>query len=76
MIIKKLLSTLFLFVLIFGNATPAAAQEVEIPVIRGVLFHSPTCSHCRTVITEVLPPLVQQYDEQLLIHHVDGKSVV
>jgi uncharacterized membrane protein len=33
----------------------------EGPVVHAVLFYSPTCPHCHTVITEVLPPLIQLY---------------
>ena len=35
------------------------------------LFYSPNCGHCHLVITELLPPLVEQYGEQLSIVGVD-----
>lgn len=38
-------------------AAPALAQEREEPVVRGVLFFSPTCGHCEYVINSVMPPL-------------------
>jgi uncharacterized membrane protein len=39
--------------------------------VRAVLFFSPSCGHCHYVITEVLQPLVDQYDDQLIIIGVD-----
>jgi uncharacterized membrane protein len=41
-------------------------------VVRVLLFHSPSCIHCETVRTEVLPPLQAQYAEQLEIVEVDA----
>lgn len=41
------------------------------PVTKAVLFYSPSCGHCEYVITEVLPPLLEQYGDQLLILLVD-----
>jgi uncharacterized membrane protein len=41
------------------------------PVVKAILFYSPTCSHCHYVITEVLPPLFEQYPGQLMIIGVD-----
>ena len=38
-------------------APTAAAQDDEGPVVRGVLFFSPTCGHCEYVINTVMPPL-------------------
>lgn len=51
-------------------APPAAATE---PVVRAVLFFSPTCPHCHVVIDDVLPPIFEAhggpavvvYDESL-----------
>lgn len=40
-------------------------------VVRAVLFYSPTCPHCETVINEVLPPLVDQYGTRLQIFGVN-----
>jgi thiol-disulfide isomerase/thioredoxin len=40
-------------------------------VARAVLFYSPTCGHCQTVINEILPPLFEQYRDQLYIIGVD-----
>jgi uncharacterized membrane protein/thiol-disulfide isomerase/thioredoxin len=45
---------------------PTLAGE-EIPIVHAVLFYSPTCPHCHIVINEDIPPLIEQYGEQLLI---------
>jgi uncharacterized membrane protein/thiol-disulfide isomerase/thioredoxin len=39
----------------------------QTPVVRAVLFYSPSCGHCYTLITEDLPPLLEKYNEQLQI---------
>jgi len=41
------------------------------PIVHAVLFYSPTCGHCHYVITEVLPPLFEQYGDQLQMVTVD-----
>jgi uncharacterized membrane protein len=43
-------------------------------VVRAILFYSPTCGHCHLVITEALPPLFDQYGDQLQIIGVDISS--
>jgi thiol-disulfide isomerase/thioredoxin len=55
-----------LFVLLAAPLTSAHAQT-EPPVVRAVLFYSPTCPHCEQVINETLPPLIQKYGDQLQI---------
>ncbi len=40
---------------------PAAAQSGGDSVVRAVLFYSPTCPHCHSVISEVLLPMVDDY---------------
>lgn len=46
----------------------ALAQE---PVVYAALFYSQTCSHCHYVITEFLPPLLDQYGDQLQVLYID-----
>jgi uncharacterized membrane protein len=43
----------------------------QAPVVRAVLFYSPTCGHCQHVIEEVLPPLFETYGDQLQIVGID-----
>jgi uncharacterized membrane protein/thiol-disulfide isomerase/thioredoxin len=52
----------------WSRTTPAHAQA---PVVRAVLFYSPSCPHCHKVITEDLPPLFEKYGDQLQIVGVD-----
>src|SRR5690606_6098393 len=41
------------------------------PVVQAVLFYSPSCPHCHYVANEVLPPLFEQYGEQLQLAGVN-----
>jgi uncharacterized membrane protein/thiol-disulfide isomerase/thioredoxin len=59
-----------LFSLLAAPASSAYAQTSP-SVARAVLFYSPTCPHCEQVITQTLPPLIQQYGDQLAIAGVD-----
>jgi uncharacterized membrane protein len=43
------------------------AAEKDLPVVRAVLFASPTCEHCAKVKEEVLPPLIERYGSRLKI---------
>lgn len=57
--------------------TGIAAQKA---VVNAILFYSPTCPHCHIVIEEVLPPLIDQYGDQLNIlainvMHEDGQAL-
>lgn len=55
--------------MVFGsNIKPAGAAD---PVVRAVLFFSPTCPHCHKVISEDLPPLAKEYGDQLEIIGID-----
>lgn len=54
--------------LIAGWTHPAGADRA---IVRAVLFFSPTCSHCHKVMTEDLPPLIEQYGDQLRIFEID-----
>ncbi len=55
--------------------TGARAQEADAPVVvRAVLFYSPTCPHCHIVQQQVLPPLQEQYGDQLVILQVDATT--
>lgn len=45
--------------------------QTERPAVQAILFYSPTCPHCHTVINELLVPMQDQYGEQLQILGVD-----
>lgn len=56
---------------LFVVATPAYGQN---PIVHAVLFYSPTCPHCHKVITQDLPPLLETYEDQLLILGIDTST--
>lgn len=62
----RLVSIVFLIALMLPSAAFAQA-----PVVRAILFYSPTCPHCETVIQEVLPPLFETYGGQLQMIGID-----
>ncbi len=64
---KKLLILLCLGGLILFSILPAQMAGAADPVVRAVIFYSPTCAHCHKVLTEDLPPLIEQYGHQLQI---------
>jgi uncharacterized membrane protein/thiol-disulfide isomerase/thioredoxin len=51
-----------------------APTRAQAPIVRAVLFYSPTCPHCHKVITEDLPPLFEKYGDQLQIVGVDTST--
>jgi uncharacterized membrane protein/thiol-disulfide isomerase/thioredoxin len=64
---KKVLILMCLVWLILFSILPAQTVMADEPVVRAVIFYSPTCGHCHKVLTEDLPPLVEQYGNQLQI---------
>lgn len=57
----------------FGPSTAVAQAlpESETSVVHAILFFSPTCPHCHEIITNVLPPLMEQYGNQLQVAGLD-----
>jgi uncharacterized membrane protein len=57
---------------LFTRTQPIQAQT-PIPdvTVYAVFFYSPICGHCHYVVSEVLPPLFEQYGDHLLIVGVD-----
>jgi uncharacterized membrane protein/thiol-disulfide isomerase/thioredoxin len=45
--------------------------QSDLPVVRAVLFYSPTCGHCESVINGTILPLIEKYGNQLQIIAVD-----
>jgi uncharacterized membrane protein/thiol-disulfide isomerase/thioredoxin len=68
---SRIMLILLSFALLIGTATSAYAMVNQSPanqvVVRAVLFFSPSCGHCHTVIEQVLPPIAEKYGEQLEI---------
>jgi uncharacterized membrane protein len=61
---KLRITLLVLLIAMLGvAASPAFAQTEtdDSPVVHGVLFFSPTCSHCELVINEHLPGIYEQF---------------
>jgi len=54
----------------YSGSFKAHAQTSE-PVVRAILFYSPSCPHCHQVIQEDLPPLFDLYGDQLYIIGID-----
>lgn len=52
---------------------PASAQEE--PIVRAIMFWMDGCPHCHEVLDYVLPPLKQQYGDQLDILLVELKTM-
>lgn len=65
---KRICLLLLLFLLLPASLVTAVDEE---PVVRAVLFYSPTCPHCHQVITQALPPLLDEYGERLYILLID-----
>jgi thiol-disulfide isomerase/thioredoxin len=64
---KKALTLLCLGGLILFSILPARRAWAAKPVVCAVIFYSPNCGHCYKVLTEDLPPLIEQYGNQLQI---------
>jgi uncharacterized membrane protein/thiol-disulfide isomerase/thioredoxin len=74
---KKTLSLLCLgWLILLSNflLQPARTAWADEPVVRAVLFYSPTCPHCQKVIQEDLLPLIDKYGKQLEIIGVNIES--
>jgi len=73
------LLTIGLLILLFTSflAYPALAQEGDEdsqPVVRAILFYSPNCGHCENLIQNELPPLLEQYGDQLKIVAINSAN--
>ena len=67
---QKIKLVLILLLLLLG-LTIGTASAQDAPKVRAILFYSPTCQHCHKVITQDLPPLFDQYGDQLYILGID-----
>lgn len=70
---KRIVTVLLALMLGLGILLPIAHADTATPtskspaVVRAVLFWSKTCSHCREVINNALPPLQAKYGSRLEI---------
>jgi thiol-disulfide isomerase/thioredoxin len=62
---------LLILICVTSFLATACACGGDKPVVRAILFYSPSCPHCHKVINEDLPPLSQQYGRQLEVLEVD-----
>jgi uncharacterized membrane protein len=69
---KYLISRVIALALSLFLAAPGLVQAATPPIVRAVLFFSPTCPHCHYVMEEVLPPLQAQYGDQLQILEINA----
>lgn len=65
------LITFILMLPVWLSSLQASSLDSDEAVVHAVLFYSPNCGHCHLVITEALPPLFEQYGDQLYIVGVD-----
>jgi uncharacterized membrane protein len=69
---RRIVSSLILGLFLIALAAPTVTHaQVEQPVVRAVMFYSPSCPHCHVVLQEGLPPLVEKYGDQLQIMLID-----
>ena len=64
---NRKITLIAILILLLSLSVSTAGAQVEQPLARAILFYSPTCQHCEKVITQDLPPLFEEYGEQLLI---------
>lgn len=50
-----------------GLFAPLHPVSAQISVVRAVIFYSPTCGHCEKVLTQDLPPILEQFGDRLEI---------
>lgn len=60
---KLLLCLIVVALLLFLNGTVHAQSTT----VNAILFYSPSCPHCHQVISEDLPPLIQDFQNELFI---------
>jgi uncharacterized membrane protein len=68
--LSRLAALMAILLALLGAGAARAAE----PVAHGVLFFSPSCPHCHTVMDEVLPPLQARYGDQLVIATIDASQ--
>ena len=68
---RRLFNFFIVLLILFSITSLTISVHAQDSQVRGILFFSPTCGHCHTVITEVLPPLADKYGSQLQIAGVD-----
>ncbi|MFO7944611.1 MAG: vitamin K epoxide reductase family protein [Anaerolineales bacterium] len=66
---------ILLVLLIFLPVRPVFGETQEpTSIVHAVLLYSPSCPHCHSVIEEDLPPLREEFDDQLQIILINAQS--
>ena len=68
---RRQIACVVVVLLLFGPLVVPGVQAQERSVVRGYLFYSTTSEDCRWVRQEVIPPLYQEFAQQLQIMAVD-----
>ncbi|MBL7184025.1 MAG: vitamin K epoxide reductase [Anaerolineae bacterium] len=66
-----LLFVILLIVACLAIQPTAAAQSADEPVVRAILFYTPTCPACHRVNDEVLEPMMDDYGDRLQIVRIN-----
>jgi cytochrome c biogenesis protein CcdA/thiol-disulfide isomerase/thioredoxin len=69
--LRRLIACVVGALLLCGLLVVPDVWAQEDPVVRGYLFYSATCDHCQWVRQEVIPPLYQEFGQQLQIMAVE-----
>jgi len=64
---NHLIARVSLFVVLLSLFPSGSVVSADEPVVHALLFFSPSCPHCHTVITEDLPPIMEKYGDQIVI---------
>lgn len=62
---------MILVVVLSGLLQGAGSARAVEPIVRAVLFWSENCAHCHRVMEEHLPPLEEQYGDQLDVQTIE-----
>jgi len=64
---NKIIARVNLIVILLSLLPFGRIGSADEPIVRALLFYSPSCPHCHIVITEGLPPIIDEYGDQILI---------
>jgi len=67
---QRLLFPIWIAILLISSLG-STSSKAQSPIVRALLFYSPTCTHCHVVIDEVLPPLMKQFAGQFEVFGID-----
>ncbi len=67
----RIIIPIILLISLFISPARQAYAQSDSPVVRAVLFYSPTCPHCHLVINETILPMIEKYGDQLQIIAID-----